>query len=129
MGFCSQFSTACGNTMTVSKAVSFTILSRPTTLPGLACDANVNTFLVNSPGVVDSLAKCSELCQASTQCVSLTFYPSKFCSHFSTACLDVVSSDGATTVRFSQQVGTPGVGWALVGAFGRQCSADDGEIW
>merc|ERR1711981_1080767 len=48
----------------------------------------------------DSLAACSQTCQNSAQCKSVTFYSSsKWCSHFSTTCESLVDDSGATVVR------------------------------
>ena len=94
---------------------------------GHGCDLHSNSYLANSPGAVDSLAVCSELCQASSQCQSLTFYPDHHCSHFSTACTSVVAERGATAVRFPSAPPSA-VGWALVG-YGQACDFDSGEVY
>ena len=57
-------------------------------------------YLSKGSGLVKDLAACSQSCQDSAQCNSVTFYSSKWCSHFSTACKDLLTLSGATTVRF-----------------------------
>ena len=94
---------------------------------GHGCDPHSNSYLVNSPGTVESLTVCSELCQASSQCQSLTFYPDQHCSHFSTPCTSVVAERGATAVRFPSAPPST-VGWALVG-YGQACDFDPGEMY
>ena len=94
-------------------------------IAGQACEQKNGGYLPNSPGNVDSLAVCLELCEASTQCQSATLYADKLCSHFSTACTNLVTAAGATTVRF--QPVSRNIGWALVGSFGKQCNIHNGE--
>merc|ERR1711934_1083996 len=65
-----------------------------------ACDVAKSGYLNNSPGTLDNLAACTKSCQNSAQCKSATFYASKWCSHFSTAC-SLVVLNGATAVRIS----------------------------
>ena len=77
--------------------------------------------LPNSPGLVDGLDVCVELCEASSECQSVTIFASKWCSHFSNTCMDMVQNEGAITI-------TPEVNfqWALVG-YGKECQ--DTHIW
>jgi len=87
------------------------------------CEVKSSGYLSNSPGFVETAALCSELCEASTQCNSMTWYESTWCSHFSTACATLVPEAGATTVRF--QPVARSVGWNLIGC--SACSISDGE--
>merc|ERR1712032_57752 len=65
-----------------------------------ACDTAKSGYLNNSPGTLDNLAACTQSCQSSAQCKSITFWPTKWCSHFSTTCDNLVTLSGATAVRF-----------------------------
>merc|ERR1712037_635744 len=64
-------------------------------------------YLDSSPGVLDNLAACAQSCQKSTQCNSVTFYASKWCSHFSTTCTSFVTDSGAISVTFRQSSNKP----------------------
>merc|ERR1712222_158704 len=70
------------------------------TIDGKACDPSKSGFVTSGSGVKDSVAACSQSCQDSSQCKSVTFYSSsKWCSHFSTTCEHLVDDNGATVVR------------------------------
>ena len=88
------------------------------TFAGQACDDQITPKLYTSPspGTVDTLEQCVELCEVSGDCESITFYElSKWCTHFYTACESLKPGHGATTV-------TPEVNpyWTLVG-YGKEC--------
>ena len=88
------------------------------TFAGQACDDQFTPKLYTSPspGTVNTLAECAELCELSGDCASVTFYElSKWCTHFYTACESLKPGHGATTV-------TPEVNpyWTLVG-YGKAC--------
>ena len=88
------------------------------TFAGQACDDQITPKLYTSPspGKVDNLEQCVELCEVSGDCASVTFFElSKWCTHFYTACESLKPGHGATTV-------TPEVDpyWTLVGS-GIEC--------
>jgi len=95
-------------------------------ISGQACDTSASGYLQSSPGFVDSLAACAKSCQASSQCMSITFYASKWCSHFSSKCTRLVGITGATTLRF--EAGARAEGWALAGD-GKECDSGAGEVY
>ena len=71
---------------------------------GYACDDQVTPRLYTSPspGAVDNLERCVELCEASSDCSSVTFYElSKWCTHFYTPCASLKPGHGATTVTLN----------------------------
>merc|ERR1711934_375407 len=81
--WCSHFSKTCDNFVTDSGATSVTFKSanQPTTtaandnavtISGKACDAAKSGYLSSGSGVVDNLAACSQSCQDSAQCNSVT---------------------------------------------------------
>jgi len=70
----------------------FTVLDK-------ACDEDKDGYLVNSPGVVDTLSACVEMCELSGQCVSASFYPNKLCNHFATNCANLADVKDAVTVK------------------------------
>ena len=81
----------------------------------------------NSPGVIPSLALCSELCRLSTQCQSATFNSNKLCQHFSNTCTNFVDHNGAQTVTF-QLVDEAPIGWSLIG-YSQACDIGAGEVY
>merc|ERR1712025_318148 len=58
---------------------------------------------------------------------SLTLFSNAYCSHFSTACSDVVSSAGSTVVRLKPRSYT--ASWSITGGYGRQCDFRKGEVF
>merc|ERR1719472_429716 len=143
-GWCSHFSSACTKTKAVANAVAFSradsttgatitstssqsVTTKPvTTLTDQACDTSASGYLQSSSGFVDSLAACAKSCQASSQCMSITLYASKWCSHFSSKCTRLVGITGATTLRF--EAGARAEGWALAGD-GKECDSGAGEVY
>merc|ERR1712032_962993 len=135
-GWCSHFSSACTKTKAVANAVAFntiastsgqSVATKPvTTLTDKACDYSASGHLPSSSGFVDSLAACGKSCQASSQCNSITFYGSKWCSHFSSKCTRLVDSAGAKTVRF--EAGAQAKGWTIAGD-GKECDSGSGEVY
>merc|ERR1712048_343155 len=68
---------------------------------GNACDASKSGYLSSGSSLLDSLAACSQSCQSSAQCKSVTFWSSsKWCSHFSKTCDNFVTDSGANSVTF-----------------------------
>jgi len=131
-GWCSHFSSACTKTKAVTNAVAFSRVDSTTsdkstsTLTDKACDQSASGYLPSSSGFVDSLAACSKSCQASNQCMSLTLYGSKWCSHFSSKCTRLVDDTGATTVRF--EASAQAQAYALAGD-GKECDSGAGEVY
>merc|ERR1712032_914453 len=76
------------------------------TFVGRGCNPSKSGYLFNSPGTIDNLAACIQSCRNSAQCKSITFWPSKWCSHFSTTCENLVTLSGATAVRFQSTAET-----------------------
>merc|ERR1712032_173407 len=114
-GWSSHFSSTCEHKGVNLGATSviFPSGNKPTTpaaelpansvkISGRACDAAKSGYLDSSPGVLDNLAACAQSCQKSTQCNSVTFYSSKWCSHFSKGCHGLVTDSGATSVKLSK---------------------------
>merc|ERR1719238_514907 len=89
--------------------------STSTTTTNKACDLRSSDYLDHSPGTVATLAVCSELCEASSQCLAITFYADKHCSHFS-KCPNLIVLQGATSVKYQARTST----LSLV-AYGREC--------
>jgi len=119
--YCGHFSTKCSKRAPALNAVSMRLKTDT-----IVASRDVNTIqitdqqcnspkLSTSPGFVDSLAVCVELCEASGDCESVTFFSSKWCSHFSTICANLKQSYGAITI-------TPeaNMKWTLVG-YGQEC--------
>jgi len=135
-GWCSHFSSACTKTKAVANAVAFntitstsgqSVTTKPvTTLTDKACDYSASGHLPSSSGFVDSLAACTKSCQASSQCTSITFYGSKWCSHFSSKCTRLVDMAGAKTVRF--EAGAQAKSWTIAGD-GKECDSGSGEVY
>lgn len=56
-------------------------------------------YLKTSPRKVASLEKCKKTCEDCDQCKSITFFKSKFCSHFSTECKKIKRRGRAKSMR------------------------------
>jgi len=127
--YCSHVSTACANTKEASGAVSFTIHETitPAQLANEACNAYDERWLTNSPGTVPSLDVCTQLCQESYECRSVTLFENDYCSHFSTTCSNTESTPGATAVRLAPA--TYSASWALAAGYGRECDFLNGETY
>ena len=85
---------------------------------GKSCSPTGCSLLSNSPGRVDSLDVCADMCEVSSQCESVTFFAAnKSCSHFRDNCANLMKTDGAITI-------TPQANpWTLV-AYGRECQGE-----
>merc|ERR1711934_234824 len=70
------------------------------TFSGKGCELATSGYLNSSSGLLANLAACSQSCQNSAECKSVTFYASKWRSHFSTTCDNLVTLSGSTAVRF-----------------------------
>ena len=113
--------------MFVTLHCSLRLVGASTQIADEACNLVTEDFLQNSPGTVDRVSTCAELCEASSECKSATRYTSGYCSHFSSTCSNRVSSPGATAITFQPRSYT--ANWALAGAYGTSCDFDDGEIY
>ena len=55
--------------------------------PKTACDTSAGeVYLQDSPGTVSTLEQCKTMCEHATECQSITYYESGWCSHYSTPC-------------------------------------------
>jgi len=53
----------------------------------VVCDQGAGeVFLTSSSGKVSSLDQCKQSCHDAAQCKSITYFRSRYCSHFSTSC-------------------------------------------
>ena len=84
-------------------------------IPDRICDLVKDGVLFNSPGIVDNLATCTAICEASTQCQAASLLPNKRCYHFTTNCVNMVETKGAVTV-----IPQGSFEWTLVG-YGKSC--------
>ena len=121
-----------GYSPTLKLLSTFSTTQRAETVPDKACSSDIEKYLLNSPSfvpglpdILPSLEVCKQLCEESSQCMSLTLSSDGRCSHYSTPCSSVVASAGSTTVRFSPRIYT--ANWALASSYGRQCDSDNGE--
>ena len=78
--------------------------------------------------MLPSFELCSELCQASTQCQSVTFHSNKVCQHFSRTCTHFVDITGAASLTFQSVDEAPVLGWSLVG-YSQACNIGGGEVY
>merc|ERR1711866_28662 len=66
------------------------------------CDTGAGeAFLNNSPGKVSSLEQCKKTCKNSPSCKSITYFKSRWCSHFSTPCTNTQANKKAMVMRLS----------------------------
>ena len=90
--WCSHFSTLCTTTKWKKKvAMSVRMKAEPRTWmevgPKLECDTSAGeVYLQSSRGRVPSLAACKKSCEDAKGCKSISYFNSKWCSHFSTLC-------------------------------------------
>ena len=75
-------------------------------LSNYGCDVDNEKYLTNSPGIVPRLDVCTQLCEESSECMSVTLYRNKFCSHFRTPC-DKQKSDQAVSWTLIRNAGLP----------------------
>ena len=60
------------------------------------------TYRYQSPGKVASLEACQLSCEADAECQSITYFKSKWCSHFSTACTKTKFTKKALSMRLGE---------------------------
>merc|ERR1712032_1573463 len=124
--WCSHFSTPCTNTKGNSKAVvlrlsaksSIATTMKPTTTAAPSgvkptwnsagsnaeCDGGAGeAYLANSPGKVSSLEQCKTSCENAPACKSITYFKSRWCSHFSTPCTNTKANNKAVVMRLSEK--------------------------
>ena len=110
-GWCSHYSTSCVTSKWKSKATALrliasldsTTVSDSTPTPNTShdqhwvhvsdkaeCDAGAGEiYRQQSPGKLSDAEQCRKSCESEVGCVSITFFRSGWCSHFSTACTQV----------------------------------------
>ena len=90
----------------------------PTMKPGVwqeigsnyACDTSAGErFLEDSPGMLSNIEQCTKSCEASLNCLSITFLKKGWCSHFSTWCTKFNWHRGAVSMRWD----TSGLFWGF----------------
>ena len=117
-----------GALLILSNGTTAATTAGPVTTSSSSNQACIEGFLSNSPYTVPSLGVCTQLCEESSECRSVTFYSKhRHCSHFSSTCSNTVASTGATVVRF--QARTQAWSWVLVAAYGTQCDFGSGEVY
>merc|ERR1719460_3204497 len=64
------------------------------------CDMGAGEkYLGQSSGQQSSLDRCKQSCQNEAACKSITYFPSGWCSHFSTDCSKTKTSSGAVAMQ------------------------------
>ena len=67
----------------------------------IECDAGAGeVYRKQSPGKVSDLETCKKSCEDDAGCRSITFFLSKWCSHFSTECTRTKFSGNAVSMRW-----------------------------
>ena len=65
-----------------------------------ACDTSAGEIsLSDSPGKVSTIEVCTRTCEISARCRAITFFKSRWCSHFSTMCTRTKWTKGATAMH------------------------------
>ena len=76
-----------------------------------------------------TLEICTQICEESSECRSLTFLrqldPSKWCTHFSTDCSSTRAVKGAVIVIFQPRVSV----FSLATGYGKECDFGHGEVY
>ena len=68
----------------------------------LECDGYAGEiFLDSSRGKVPTLEACKQSCEDATGCKSISYYKTKWCSHFSTPCTNTKWNKKAMSLRWS----------------------------
>jgi len=123
-GWCSQFSTSCSNLKaepagaetyrksgtSSTTATTTTVMTTPTSKKqwelissDKGCDfrsSSSESYLAGTSRKQPSLSLCQDSCEASANCVSITYYANGFCSQFSTSCSNLKAEPaGAETYR------------------------------
>ena len=108
-GFCNHFNT-CTNLVSTPGSVTVIFESDARSAVdwtlvgyGKACDADAGEFsLQSSPGKIETLARCLELCEQSLfDCRSVSFLANDFCDHFSTTCETTKAVPNAASFRIT----------------------------
>merc|ERR1719460_548949 len=64
------------------------------------CDMGAGEkYLGQSSGQQSTLDRCKQSCQNEAACTSITYFPSGWCSHFSTDCSKTKTSSGAVAMQ------------------------------
>ena len=68
------------------------------------CDTSSGEmYLESSQGEIQSLDECKNSCESSTGCQSITYFASRWCSHYGTPCTKTRSQHGAAAASISTQ--------------------------
>merc|ERR1719482_737655 len=104
--WCSHFSSTCDKLLDDNGATSVRLQKQQLTttapkfppnavvLSDKACDSTKSGYLDSSPGKLNGVGECAQSCQKSAQCMSVTFYSSGWCSHFSSTCDNLLDNNG-----------------------------------
>merc|ERR1712032_987328 len=98
--WCSHYSTSCANVRKKKRAIAmrWVVASKSggsqqwvKVSERAGCDTGRNErYLDQSPGKLSSIAVCKKSCEDSSDCQSITFFKSGWCSHFSTSCTNTI---------------------------------------
>merc|ERR1712032_1506285 len=108
-------------------AVATTTTAGTVELADKQCNFAKEVYLPNSPGLVPTVEVCTQLCEESSQCKSVTFFGNRWCSHFSTGCSNVEEEVGTAVVRLKPRSYT--ASWSITGGYGKQCDFRNGEVF
>merc|ERR1712032_632324 len=108
-------------------AVATTTTAGTVELADKQCNFAKEVYLPNSPGLVPTVEVCTQLCEESSQCKSVTFFGNRWCSHFSTGCSNVEDEVGSTVVRLKPR--SYSASWSITGGYGKQCDFRNGEVF
>ena len=85
------------------------------------CDAGAGeVYLAQSSGQRPGLEQCQQSCQDEPACKSITYFPSGWCSHFSTACTKTKSSDNAIAMQLTSRLDAKATHTTTIGQYGIQ---------
>ena len=105
--------------------------------PKTACDTDAGeVYMQDSPGTVGSLEQCKMFCEHVTECRSITYYDSGWCSHYSTPCTSTTMSRKAKAFQLitdfgkarDRLVALPGVGASDDTGVAREAASNIGVI-
>ena len=110
-GWCSHFSTLCTETKKHNNVVSFRLVAPERVdvqknkiflkVGGAktVCDTTAGeVYSDRSPGKVSSVEECKNLCKSDTECQSITYFQSGWCSHFLTSCSKTRKNNKAVAI-------------------------------
>ena len=89
-----------------------------------ACDTGAGeVYLQTSSKNVPSLKQCKKLCETSTECHSVTYFKSGWCSHFSTTCTNTKWQNDAMALQVNRNFDSVSIGNARTTATQRPRAA------